>query len=254
MVNDQLIYIVSITIVAIIIGLYYFKNISVKIPIVIIAYNNLFFVRNFISQLKKYENPIIVFDNHSDYEPLLDYYKDIKAELGSRIDIRLLSVNEGCGVASVYKDSLPSVYIMSDPDLQLNPRMPANFSDILLDLSRKYEAHKVGLALDISEPDKLLDCKQYEHGHTIREWEDQFWKKPITDAYELYDAPVDTTFCLVNRAFSEEKQIRIAGDFTAKHLPWYKGFLKEHISKDELKQWKKGNNSSSILSSCITEI
>lgn len=252
--NDQVIYIVSITIVAIVISLYYFKNVQGTIPIVIIAYNNLFFVRNFIEQIKHHKNPIIVFDNHSDYEPLLEYYKELQAELGSRVDIRLLSVNEGCGVASVYKDTLPSVYILSDPDLQLNPRMPANFSEILLDLSSKYEVHKIGLALDISEPEKLLDCKQYEHGYTIREWESQFWKKPIANTYELYDAPVDTTFCLVNHAYSEERQIRIAGDFTAKHLPWYKGFLKEHISEEELKHWKRGNNSSSILDKCITDL
>lgn len=252
--NDQILYIVSITIIAIIIGLYYFKNISVEIPIVVIGYNNLFFVRNFISQIKDYKNPIIVFDNNSDYKPLLEYYKELKAELGSKIDIRLLTVNEGCGVASVYKDTLPSVFILSDPDLQLNPRMPANFSEILLELSNKYSAHKVGLALDISEPDKLLECKKYENGKTIVDWESRFWEKPIADTYELYDAPVDTTFCLVNRAYSEMNQIRIAGDFTAKHLPWYKDFLKEHIPKDELEHWKKGNNSSSILERCITDL
>jgi hypothetical protein len=251
--NDQMIYIITIAIIAIVIGLYYFKNISLKIPIVVIAYNNLFFVRNFIDQLKKYDNPIILFDNKSTYEPLLEYYKKIKAELGSKIDIRMLDDNYGCGVANMYKDSLPNIFILSDPDLQLNPRMPENFSEILLALSDKYGAYKVGLALDISEPEKLLDCKSYEDNMTIVEWESKFWEKPIADTYELYDASTDTTFCLINHAYSEKTQIRIAGDFTAKHLPWYKGFLKEHISKDELEYWKNGNNSSSILERCIAD-
>jgi len=252
--NDQLIYIVSITIIVIVIGLYYFKNIPENIPIVVIAYNNLFFIRNFINQLKKYDNPIILFDNKSTYEPLLNYYKEIKGELGSKIDIRLLDKNQGCGVANVYKDSLPSIFILSDPDLQLNPRMPENFSEILLSLSNKYQTYKVGLALDISEPEKLLNCKKYENGNTIVEWESKFWEKPIADTYELYHAATDTTFCLINHAYPESRQIRIAGDFTAKHLPWYKDFLKEHIPKDELEHWKKGNNSSSILERCITDL
>ena len=144
---------------------------------------NLFFVRNFIDQIKQYKNPIIVFDNKSTYEPLLEYYKEVKAELGSKIDIRMLDKNYGCGVASVFKNTLPDIYILSDPDLQLNPRMPENFSDILLGLSNKYGAYKVGLALDISEPNKLLDCKNYEHNMTIVEWESRYWKQPIADIY-----------------------------------------------------------------------
>lgn len=254
MVNDQMIYIVTIAIISIVISIFFYKNMLGKIPIVVIAYNNLFFVRNFLDQLKKYENPIILFDNKSTYKPLLQYYKEIKAELGSKIDIRLLDENKGCHVASFYEHTLPNIYIMSDPDLQLNPRMPENFSDILLALSKKYQVYKVGLALDISEPEKLLSCKNYESGQSIKEWESKFWEKQIADKdYEIYEAATDTTFCLINRAYPQTKQIRIAGDFTAKHLPWYKGFLKNNISEDELKSWKDGNNSSSILNSCITD-
>ena len=255
--NDQLIYIVSITIVAIVIGLYYFKNISNKIPIVVIAYNNLFFVRNFIEQLKKYKNPIIIFDNKSTYQPLLEYYKEVKEELGSKIDIRLMDKNYGHAVFSLYEDTLPSVYILSDPDLELNPRMPENFSEILFDLSNKYQASKICLALDISEKDKFVECKKYESKKTIYDWEKQYWEIPISDLqYELYESPIDfaTTFFLKNKNIPKKRQIRIAGDFTAKHLPWYKDFLKEHIPKDEFDHWKDGNNSSSILSGCISDL
>jgi hypothetical protein len=64
---------------------------------------------------------------------------------------------------------------------------------------------------------------------------------------------MDTTFCLINYNYLKENKIRIAGDFTAKHLPWYKNFLKNNIPEDELEYWKDGNNSSSILESCITD-
>ena len=254
--NDQIIYIVTIAIIVIVIGLYYFKNIPSKIPIVVIAYNNLFFVKNFILQIKKYDNPIIVLDNKSTYEPLLEYYKELKEDLGSKIDIRFLDDNYGSGVYKIFRNSLPRIFILSDPDLELNPRMPDNFSEILLGLSNKYQAYKIALALDISEPDKLLPCKNYLGNKNIHDFESQYWKMRIEDSeYELYKGghPMDTTFCLINYNYSKETKIRIAGDFTAKHLPWYKGFLKEHISEDELNMWKKNNQCSSILNGCIKD-
>ena len=67
--------------------------------------------------------------------------------------------------------------------------------------------------------------------------------------YELYYADVDTTFCLVNNQFKKNpsNNLRIAGNFTAKHLPWYKDYITKNISKEELDHWKQNNISSSIL-------
>ena len=227
-----------------------------SIPIVTIGYNNLHFLKNFINQIKHFKIPIIVFDNKSTYAPLFDYYKEIKKELGSKIDIRLLDKNYGGGVYRVFKHTLPDIFILSDPDLELNGNMPDNFTEILYNISRKYKAFKVALALDISEKNKLLDCK-YNDNKTIYESESKYWKVRINDPdYELYKAghPLDTTFCLINYNYSKENHIRIAGDFTAKHLPWYKNYLKDHLSEDELRLWKKDNNSSSIiLNGCITD-
>jgi len=251
--NDQIIYIVTITIVVIVIGLYYYKYMPTKIPIVVIVYNQLYFIKNFINQLKKYDNPIIILDNNSSYGPLLEYYKELKNQLGTRIDIHILEENYGIGATEVIKDILPDVYILSDPDLELNPRMPYNFSEILYNLSNKYQASKLCLALDISEKDKFVGCKKYEKTSTIYNWEKQFWERPIADSqYELYDSPIDgaTTFFLKNRNIDEKRQIRIAGDFTAKHLPWYKNYLKTHVSEEELHFWKDDNKCSSILN-CI---
>jgi len=243
-------------IIVLIIFLIAFLYLRREIPIVVIAYNNLFFVRNFIEQLKKFKNPIILIDNNSTYPPLLEYYRAIKEELGSKIDIRLLNYNYGSGVYMTLKETLPPIFILSDPDLELNPRMPANFSEIMLDLSNKYGAYKIAAALDISEKDKLLQCNNYAGGKTIYDWETQYWKLRIPDSqYELYKAghPQDTTFCLINRNFPVENKIRVAGDFTAKHLPWYKNFIKDHISEEEQRFWKKNNRCSSILNACIAK-
>jgi hypothetical protein len=94
----------------------------------------------------------------------------------------------------------------------------------MVELASKYGTSKIGFALDISHPEEFLEGP-YVETLTIAEHEAQFWLHRIPDPeFELYRAPIDTTFCLVNKRVYDHgsRHIRIAGDFTAKHLPWYK--------------------------------
>jgi len=220
---------------------------TTDIPIVVICWNNYYFVKHFINQIKYYKNPIILLDNNSSYNKLLEYYKEIKNELNDKIEIRLLNKNYGHKVYQILKDDLPKIYILSDPDLELNKNMPINFADILLQLSNKYKSNKVGSALNIEDNDLFVKCDKYIAGRSIYDWEIQFWDKRIkNNEYELYYADTDTTFCLINNNYSKNN-IRIAGDFTVKHLPWYDNYIKNHISKNEINIWKSLNKSSTIL-------
>jgi hypothetical protein len=228
-----------------------------KIPVVIICWNSLSFIKKLVDQLKHYPNPIILLDNKSSYKPIFQYYKDIKEELKDKIDIRLLDQNYGSGVFLKQKDKLPKVFILSDPDIEINEKMPQNFAEILFNLSNQYKVYKVGLALDIHDRDKFVRCAQ--KGNPLYEYQLRYWKEPIKhDTYELYRAAVDTTFTLVNNNFEYKVKdgnytapaIRIAGDFTAKHLPWYKHFL-QSIPADELYQYMHHNKSSTFVRSCI---
>ena len=220
---------------------------SYNIPIVIIGYNNYFFVKNFVNQLKKYKNPIIILDNNSKYPELLNYYKEIKNELGNKIDIRILNENYGHRVYLKLKNELPDIYILSDPDLELNKNMPENFAEILLNISNKYKYYKVGAALNIDDNDLFVTC---ENNINIYDTEKQYWINKINDEFELYYANIDTTFCLINNNYYDNNEysgIRVAGNFTATHLPWYKGYITNNISEEEIDFWKKNNISSSIL-------
>jgi hypothetical protein len=122
-------------------------------------------------------------------------------------------------------DMLPDKYIITDPDLKLNPNIPSNFIEILASLSDKYKTSKIGFALDITDHDKFYPTTEYLADRSIREWESRFWENKIEDdEYEIYKADIDTTFCLMNKTNIESEidlQIRVAGDFTAKHIPWY---------------------------------
>ena len=222
------------------------------IPFVVICYNNLTFVKNFVNQLKRFPNPIILLDNKSSFAPMFSYYDNIEDELKSKIKIHRLDQNYGHRVYSIRPDLLPEQFILSDPDLQLHPDMPLNVADILMELSTTYQAHKVGSALDISDHEKFIKCPNYTLGMNIHDWESQFWKNPMPhDKYKLYNADIDTTFCLVNQSIQYGIKIRVAGNFTAKHLPWYENYIIEHIPKDELNHWIENNTSSSILFTCL---
>lgn len=221
------------------------------IPVVVICWNNLTFIKNFVNQLKKYKNPIILLDNNSTYTPLLEYYNEINKELKDRITIILLDQNYGHTIYLKLKHILP-IYILSDPDLELNINMPDNFAEIFLNLSYKYKSYKVGSALNIEDHNNFINCPNYTNNLSIYEWESQFWINPIQDDdnYQLYKADIDTTFCLINNNF-KENNIRVAGNFTVKHLPWYKDYIKNNFVKSEIEHWKKNNISSSILFTCL---
>ena len=231
-----------------------FTNVD-EIPFVIICWNNLTFVKNFINQIKKYKRKIIILNNNSEHQLLYTYFDEIKNELGDQIEIRNLDQNYGHEVYMKLSDTLPDVYMLSDPDLELNKNLPDNFVDILYELSNKHKIYKVGFALDISDHENFLSCETY-NGSSIHNWEKQFWGNKIEDEYELYNANIDTTFSLINKKYfngNHHEAIRIAGNFTAKHLPWYNNYIKNNIPKDELEIWRKNNKSSSILFSCLHE-
>ena len=127
-------------------------------------------------------------------------------------------------------DLLPKTFVLTDPDIQLNPRFPSNAIEVMADVSAEFRVGKVGLALDISQPESLSDTPLVLGGRSwnLVEWESQFWRFPLVNRFglHLYAAEVDTIFAVYNLEFFRSdamtEGIRVAGDFTATHLPWLK--------------------------------
>jgi len=220
-------------------------SITKDIPIVIICYNNYRYVENTLSQIlrinKEYYNNIIILNNASTCEDTIGYLKKLgSGSNGSGSNGN--GSNGGAGIAIINNignfgpwiaadnnnhiyDILPDKFVLTDPDLKLNANIPSNFIDILATLSDKYKTTKIGLALDITDCDQFYPTAEYMANLSIYDWEKRFWKNKIDDPdYELYEADIDTTFCLINKRnlySTAGIQIRVAGDFTAKHIPWY---------------------------------
>ena len=195
-----------------------------NIPIIIISYNNYKYIENTLNQIyklnKEYYSNIQILDNCSTCVETLDFLKetDVKVTYNTANNGPWITQNKN---KNIY-DTLPDKFVLTDPDLEFNNKLPYNFIDILSELSDKYKTTKIGFALDISDYDKMYKYV-YCHNRNIYDWEKQNWNKKIADSeYELYNVGIDTTLALINKNYiSDNYHLRIAGNFTAKHLPWY---------------------------------
>lgn len=216
------------------------------IPIVIINYNSLTFLKSFVFQIHDLTDHIIILDNCSTYPPLLEYYESLKDDENVKFTIHRFSENFGHKVYYMKSELLPSIYFLSDPDLKLPDISREELQNNFLNVSERFNAHKVGCALDLDDCDRFI---KGSYGQLFMSCETGYYKNKINNdmGLELYTAPIDTTFCLVNQNISNDFHIRIGGDYKAKHLPWYQDYLKHNIPMAELQYWAKHNISSSIL-------
>ncbi len=200
------------------------------IPIVINNYNRLSTTRKLYKDLVKlgYEN-IIILDNQSTYPPLLDWYRSLQGR--NHVQVIFLTQNYGhkaLWISGFINNLKIFPYIVyTDSDLELNPSTPRNFIDSLISLSKEYKADKVGLAI------KIDDLPSNFMGNIIRGTESIYWVKEVPHRrFKIYQGMIDTTFALFdpNVPFNY-KALRVAGDFTCKHIPWYTDF--SNITKEE---------------------
>ena len=205
-----------------------------NIPIFIISYNNYTHVKNMVEQIQKYTTNISIIDNHSTYPPLVSYLKSIENT------VRVIYKDQNYGHRVVYRPEIQELmgekYIITDPDLQLNPNLPSNFIEILDELTEKYQICRIGLALDIFSDDidpKVMNKFVYLEGGgstNVGNVELAYWNNIIIDHnYELYIARTDTTFSFINKKYNyiEYDGFRIGGNFTCKHKPFHIGWKYE---------------------------
>ena len=204
-----------------------------EIPILIPAFNNPSYCRMMVDQLWALgHRRIMLIDNAStsaDMQRLL-------TALETEIQVIRLSRNRGPKYFAqnwFFYLRLPPVFCVTDPDIRFNPRLPQNFLATLLNLTRQYRIGKAGFALNIQDHDEFRDITIQFKGksYDIFSWESQFWQEKLgatKGGDPIFRADIDTTFALYNKQFFKRKKagfyqaLRVGGDFTARHLPWYR--------------------------------
>ena len=216
-----------------------------KIPVFIISYNQLSYVKQMVDWLKSYGlTNIHIVDNKSTYKPLLDYLKNVDCF------VHHMDKNYGHTViwtSGKFDDVIKNqCYIVSDCDIAPNQNLPKDFLRRLYKILGSYPyITKVGFALNIK------DLPKTKSNETVKKWEKQFWEKELDK--NLYLADIDTTFALYRpgELTMDTKQfytaLRVAGDMTAKHLPWF-----ETKETEETKFYKKTANSSASWTKNLT--
>lgn len=190
------------------------------IPVIINNFNRLTSTRNMYEFLKNRNfTNVVILDNGSTYPPLLEWYDSLQEN-------EVVRFNYNFGAHSLFtsgylKNMGSNDYIVySDSDLELNPLMPDDFLEIMNSKLLKYNEKKIGLALRIDDVPE--SCSRNCFSGSISH-EKQFWVNELEK--EVYHAMVDTTFCLLRSPEKHDyRALRIAGNFTARHLPWYQEY------------------------------
>lgn len=191
-----------------------------NIPIFIISYNRLSYVKKTIEWLENGNiKNIIIIDNNSKYEPLLQYYKSIPYK------IIYMEKNSGHKVFwenDIFKKYRDNFYAVTDPDLIPVDECPDDFMEYFFNILRKYNfVRKVGFSLKI---DDLPSDNKFSK--EVIEWESQYYKVKISSD-NIYYGSIDTTFALyipdsLVKHQSFYSAFRVGFPYQAKHLPWYK--------------------------------
>ena len=204
------------------------------IPVIVVCYNNAVYLENMVLQLAEFNIKPVVIDNASSDDKTVASIKLLASE--SKIYLARSDHNLGhlAGFLPSVFDVLPEVFAYTDPDLQLNKKLPLNFLSVLKKIATDLNVFKAGFALDLCGGEQIiptvienrLGAPFYQNfSHSIRDFEERFWRVKVDyPGYEIWSAEVDTTFAVYKKSnyyghFYDG--VRVAGDFSSIHLPWF---------------------------------
>ena len=209
-----------------------------NIPIIILNKDRLFPLKLLVEFLQKRSfTNITIIDNESTYPPLLEWYKNSNTDIFYN-DIPETKYDNGTFYRLTKELSHPKFvnliedyYIFTDSDVIPIDEIPENFVEIMINLCKKYNKHKIGLGLKIDDlPTNLESTKMFI------DKESPYWTNKIIDGdLELYPHPIDTTFALYSPNSSPNwgnDCFRMGGKYTARHMPWYYDY--SNLPEDEI--------------------
>ena len=193
------------------------------LPIYIINFNRLSYLKQMIAALEKYGlHNIHIIDNVSTYPPMVEYLKRTPYK------VHYMEHNYGHMVffsADKFKYVRENeYYVLTDPDVIPVEECPCDFMDYFYQMLQKYpKFNKVGFSLKTDDIDDSSEAKQL-----LKKWEKVFYKHRLNYFMPyLYNSALDTTFAMYrpqknwkNKSFYNA--IRVGAPYEARHLPWYK--------------------------------
>lgn len=219
-----------------------------SIPIIIISFNQLFYLMKLIEFLQKMEyTNIVIIDNNSSYKPLLDYFTSI--EPSSSITLYRLKENYGHMVfwknKALFNKYSKGYYVITDADINPDEACPGDFLLHFKNiLNKNKEVTKVGFSLRI---DDIPDTNKNKS--TVLKWESKFWENK--NACGDFIALTDTTFALYRPKYKYKEYeksvfyhaVRTNVPYIARHGGWY--LDNNNLNEEQLFYFINCNDSSS---------
>ena len=191
-------------------------------PIIINNFNRLISLRQQVEWLQSLSSKvaIIIVDNQSTYQPLIQYYEQLER---SNIQVVKLHFNAGLWSLPYIVQQLKNYpkYIITDPDLVSYPDTPSDTIQHLSALLDKYPNYNhIGLSIEIEDIPNY-----YPMQALVKKWEAKFWAPQAQVINnEVAIANVDTTFAMYrqdSKICSFEHSLRVLRPYTLKHVDWY---------------------------------
>lgn len=191
-----------------------------KIPVVINNRNRLTTTKKMVDKLLSINpnEPIIILDNHSSYQPLLDWYKDvIKSPKYKSVRIEMIK-NEGhLAFWAIGMDKyIGDYFIYTDSDIELNENFPLDWKEIMFNTMQQYDERKVALGIRLNDiPD------YYRYKNQVLRNEARWWLDAVEE--NVYRADTDTTFAMYKNFHDNcYTSLRLTReDLLCRHMGWY---------------------------------
>lgn len=210
------------------------EDLKGETPVIIICYNNGVYAENLARQFNKFNIKPIIIDNNSSDNGTIETLKRLFNDEIAYVAYSDKNFGHFVGLLDPIYQQLPTYFAYTDPDLNLNKNLPKTFIQDLIQLTQEYDVYKAGFALDLLDSEEVINVSQsishtkpfyYQNDFSVREFEAQFWRLPIKhNKLEVYYAPIDSTFAVYNKnnyKGSFYDALRVAGDYSAIHLPWF---------------------------------
>lgn len=208
-----------------------------KIPIVINNRDLVTWPRDMVTKLKTMDNvgDIIIVDNGSTYQPLLDWYETKPCDV-----IMIDNIGHDAPWASGVVGKLNTeYYIVTDPDMGLND-IPTDMLTILYNNMKIFNLNKIGLGLDW----KIITPESPYYGHLMTS-EKGRWENSRRIGLVFLDIAIDTTFAMYNKPEYFIGGASTGFPYIAKHFPWYLTVDERNNNEEFLYYIKNANCSSS---------
>lgn len=188
-----------------------------NIPIILFNRDRLTCTERLIDHLRLlgYDN-LYIYDIGSTYTPLLEWYSTCP-------HIKVIHCTDtSAGHKAFWTTGAIRQFVahqwiaISDSDIELNYKTPHEFVQELIAIAKDFRVAKAGLAIEIDDiTNQVLKT-------IVTPIEKRYWKQQLRHNRTVFAADVDTTFCVVKpeQQFTYNA-VRVAGNFTCKHVDWY---------------------------------